>query len=58
MTPLHWAVAKGSDSIVTMLIAAKAIIDAKEISGKTPIDTARGFKRTSIVSILTNAGAK
>jgi hypothetical protein len=54
-TPLHWAVLGGSTDCVALLLQAKANLNSKDKSGKTPLDYA---KNESMVSLLTSAGGK
>jgi ankyrin repeat protein len=41
-TPLHFAAQSGFDSVITLLAAKGAVLDAKDKQGRTPADLARG----------------
>jgi ankyrin repeat protein len=41
-TPMHFAAQSGFDSIITLLAAKGAVLDAKDKQGRTPKDLARG----------------
>ena len=52
-TPLHLAVRRGHDDVVTLLVVKGADVTAKDRSGKTPSDCARVAGRSDIVAFLT-----
>ena len=56
-TPLHIAAAKENTTILKMLIASKADVNYKSISGETPLIKAIKFNRQDNVEILLRYGA-
>ena len=56
-TPLHYAVSYGNASVVSILIAAGADVNAKSNGGDTPLRHAVLRGHASVVSILIAAGA-
>ena len=56
-TPLHHAVEKGNDPMVTFLLQAGADYEARDIADRTPLFTAIESRRVDMVRILLETGA-
>ncbi|CAL1127891.1 unnamed protein product, partial [Cladocopium goreaui] len=54
-TPLHFAADNGQVECAQQLLAAKASVDIKNDSGKTPLDYAREEGRTEIMNLMGKA---
>jgi ankyrin repeat protein len=52
-TPLHFAAAMGKTNAVQALIALKANLDARDSTGRTPLDAAKSAGHTKIAALLT-----
>ena len=52
-TPLHQAASRGVASIVEALLKHGADPTKKDVHGKTPLDIARGKKRSAVVTLFT-----
>ena len=53
-----WAAGKGHVEIVRMLLAHHADVDAKDSRGETALEWAMGAKKTDVVRLLREAGAR
>lgn len=56
-TPLHHAIEKGNDPMVTFLLAAGADYEARDIAERTPLQTAIECRLEIMVRILLEVGA-
>ena len=57
-TPLHFATIYSWDGMVTVLLAAGAEVDARDLSGETPLHWAAGRNRNpAVIAELVEAGA-
>ncbi len=56
-TPLHHAIEKGNDPMVSFLLAAGADYEARDIAERTPLQTAIESRLEIMVRILLEAGA-
>ena len=52
MTPLHWAVQRGYEDSVEVLLRYGADVGLENKFGKTPFDIATGKNRTDIIELL------
>ena len=52
MTPLHWAVQRGFEDSVEVLLRYGADVSLENKFGKTPFDIATGKNRTDIIELL------
>ena len=52
MTPLHWAVQRGFEDSVEVLLRYGADVSLENKFGKTPFDIATGRNRTDIIELL------
>ena len=52
MTPLHWAVQRGYEDSVEVLLRYGADVSLENKFGKTPFDIATGRNRTDIIELL------
>ena len=52
MTPLHWAVQRGYEDSVEVLLRYGADVSLENKFGKTPFDIATGKNRTDIIELL------
>ena len=56
MTPLHEAAAGGSPAVVLTLLVLGAHIDAKDGSGRTPVDVALASQHREVAELLKSRG--
>jgi hypothetical protein len=57
-SPLHWAAYAGRQSLIEILLKAKADIDAKDHNGDTPLDVAVSSRQNDAAKFLKQQGAK
>ncbi len=55
-TALHWAALKGHETVVALLLAQDADVNATNRDGETPLQVAQRANRTAIVRLLTQSG--
>ncbi|KAJ6004873.1 hypothetical protein N7540_012672 [Penicillium herquei] len=56
-TPLSWAAESGHDTVVSLLLSAKADIESQDSSGRTPLSQAARNGHDTVVSLLLSAKA-
>lgn len=56
-TPLHHAVAHGSEALVELLLSKDARVDVRNSNGQTPMHTAAAAGRARVVELLLGHGA-
>ena len=52
MTPLHWAVQRGCEDSVEVLLRYGADVNLENKFGKTPFEVATGINRPDIIELL------
>lgn len=52
ITPLHHAAEAGNEYMVTMLIRKGAVVDARDVNGRTPLDAALEGGRSACAALL------
>ncbi len=56
-SPLHFAISKGNERMVSLLLSNRADIELRDPNNKTPLEIAAGAKKTEIARFLLDTGA-